>query len=230
MLPLLGGYYYLTRCIRTKFRYKRLERQRLIFDSSIYGFGFLLVSFVLWLLITWRFPSLELWLVKIPLQIDFFYPSLFSFLLAYGWTNAFNTLKRKMTPNVENLYLSKAIEKTGNSMQLDLLKSYATQQLLMITLRNGKVYVGIATELNEPDGQSYIRILPFYSGYRTESLDVQLTTDYLSVYESIREAGSQEDVNTEMVICEEDIITTTFYEQEIFNRFNDTGDGENSNA
>lgn len=59
-----------------------------------------------------------------------------------------------MTPNVENLYLSKAIEKTGNSMQLDLLKSYATQQLLMITLRNGKVYVGIATELNEPDGQS----------------------------------------------------------------------------
>ena len=74
-------------------------------------------------------------------------------------------------------------------MQMDLLKSYATQQLLMITLRNGKVYVGIATGLNEPGGQPYIRILPFYSGYRTERHDVKLITDYLSVYESVQEAG-----------------------------------------
>ena len=90
LLPLLGGYYYLARCIKTKFRYKRLERQRLIFDSSIYGFGFLFISFTLWLSISWKYLALEAWLSKIPLQIDFFYPSLFSFLLAFGWTNGFN--------------------------------------------------------------------------------------------------------------------------------------------
>ncbi len=224
LLPLLGGYYYLTRCIRTKFRYKRLERQRLIFDSSIYGFGFLFISFALWLFTTWGCPTIEFWLSKIPLKIDFFYPSLLSFLLAYGWTSGFNFFKRVVTPNVENLYLAKAIEKTGNSMQLDLLKSYASQQLLMITLRNGKVYVGIATELNEPDGQSYIRILPFYSGYRTEKQDVKLVTDYLSVYDNAGGEDSMENINTETVICEEDIITTTFYDQEVFNRFSDSGD------
>jgi len=104
-------------------------------------------------------------------------------------------------------------------MQQDLLKSYSNGDLLMITLRNGKVYVGLAVELSEPDGQSYIRILPFYSGLRTETFDVKLVTDYISVYEEILESNEGgKNIETETVICEEDIITTTFFKKEIFER------------
>ncbi len=103
-------------------------------------------------------------------------------------------------------------------MQQDLMKSFFDEELLMITLRNGKVYVGIVVELNEPQGQSYIRILPFYSGYRTDTMDVDLNTDYLSVYQGL-ENESSDSKAMETVICEDDIITTTFYRQKIFNRF-----------
>lgn len=216
LLPLLGGYYFLTRSISTRHRYRRLERQRLIFDSLINGFIFLLITYVSWSLLKWIFPSFIDLLPHISIEIDFLYPSLLAFLLAIVWTKGLNFYKRKFTENVEKSYLARAIENTGNSMQKDLLYSHINSELLMITLRNGIVYVGLAIELDEPEGQSYIRILPFYRGYLNQQQEVILNKDYLALYQDIESAGD----NTGTVIYEEDIITTTLYEYHALDQFN----------
>ncbi len=106
--------------------------------------------------------------------------------------------------------MARAIETTGNSMQKDLLYSNVNSAFLMITLRNGLVYVGVAIELDEPEGQSYIRILPVYLGYRDQQFRVVFVTDYLAPGNIERQTGT--------VTCEEDIITTTLYEDEELNQ------------
>lgn len=65
-----------------------------------------------------------------------------------------------------------------------IFNNASDQELVMLSMNNGKVYIGIVTSLrvnNEP----FIRMLPFGSGYRSnETHRVNLTTDYTSAYES----------------------------------------------
>ena len=131
-------------------------------------------------------------------------------MIAIIWTLSFNLYKRRANEDIEKWYLARAIETTGNSMQKDLLYSNVNSAFLMITLRNRLVYVGVAIELDEPEGQSYIRILPVYLGYRDQQFRVVFVTDYL--------APGNIEGQTGTVICEEDIITTTLYEDEELNQ------------
>lgn len=210
LLPLLGGYYFLTRSINTQHTYRRLERQRLIFDSLIYGFIFLLIAYAFWSAFRGLFPKAIDRLPEISSDLSFLYPSLLAFLLAIAWTTGFNLYKRKSTENIEKWYLARAIENSGNAMQKDLLYSHFNSQFLVITLRNAQVYVGQAIHLDEPEGQSYIRILAVYRGYLDQNFKVVLDTDYF---------GPNSGGQTGTVLYEEEIISTTLYTDEELNQF-----------
>ncbi|MGM0580491.1 MAG: hypothetical protein ACQETL_07415 [Bacteroidota bacterium] len=88
----------------------------------------------------------------------------------------------------------------------------------MMTLKNGKVYVGLVSELHEPHpDSSFVRLILFYSGYRNEKMDVNLEKDYnLNIY-------SDENEDTDLVsvvISEPEILSMTFYNQDVYDRLN----------
>lgn len=98
------------------------------------------------------------------------------------------------------------------------MESYFFQRLIMVTLQNGKVYVGFAGELNEPNIESsYIRMVLFYSGYRTHNMDISLETDYNLKFD---EKELEEDDITMITLKESEILSSTFFNQNVFKRLN----------
>lgn len=136
--------------------------------------------------------------------------------MAVLYTVIFNLLNS----DNKNWYLSRAIEETGNSLQVDFLESYFFENPMMITLKNGKVYVGLIAELHEPHPESsFVRLVLFYSGYRTETMDVKLEKDYnLKIYSSYE---NPEEALVEVVISEAEILSMTFFNPDVYNRLND---------
>ncbi|WKK77043.2 hypothetical protein QYS49_07395 [Marivirga salinae] len=118
----------------------------------------------------------------------------------------------------ENWYLAEVIRKTGNSLQIDFLRSYFLEEIVMMTLKNGKVYVGLVSELHEPHpDSSFVRLILFYSGYRNEKMDVNLEKDYnLNVYSD----GNEDTDLVSVVISEPEILSMTFYNQDVYDRLN----------
>jgi hypothetical protein len=215
LLPLLGGYYFLSRCIKWKYFYRRIERQRLIFDSLLVSFIFFLSSYIIWFSLRSIFPyEVEHFILFTGISVQFFFPALLSFIIAFLHTKLFNSVKK----DDENWYLAEVIRKTGNSLQIDFLRSYFLEEIVMMTLKNGKVYVGLVSELHEPHpDSSYVRLILFYSGYRNEKMDVNLEKDYnLNIY-----SDESEDIDlVSVVISEPEILSMTFYNQDVYDRLN----------
>ena len=210
LLPLLGGYIFLTRSIQFQYFYKRTERQRLIFDSLIWGIGFFLVAFFACLSVKNLWPDwVRGFTSSLEISIPFFYQALLSLILSIALTFFKN---RYDEPN-SKWFLAGVIRETGSSFHQDCLTSYANNKPLMITLRGGKVYVGVICELNEPDPEhSFIRMLLIYSGYRDDKLDVQLISDY----------NRNDGKNITTTIRESEIITATFFDQDVYQNFQAT--------
>ncbi len=217
LLPLLGGYYFLSKSIKWKHFYKRIDRQRLIFDSLLVSFIYFSASFIIWraAMFLWDTEVNEV-LTTNSLDIPYLLPSILAFLIAITHTTIFNYVKK----SEENWFLSEMIRKTGNALQIDFLESYLFGEIVMITLKNGKVYVGLIAELREPHPESsFIRIILFYSGYRTETFDVCLIKDYnLNLY-SLRE--KKEAALVTVVVAESEILSMTFYKQHIYDSMNE---------
>ena len=55
----------------------------------------------------------------------------------------------------------------------------------MITTSSNKVYVGYINKIQKPIGESYVSIIPYFSGYREkETQKLIISTDYFSAIES----------------------------------------------
>lgn len=74
-----------------------------------------------------------------------------------------------------------------------------------------------------PFKSNYIRIIPVYSGYRDDKKELVFTTQYLSVYSSYIEDGtirSIDELETDLVIKAESIKTVSYFDLEMYKRFN----------
>jgi len=88
---------------------------------------------------------------------------------------------------------------------------------------SGKVYIGWVKELPKPFTTSYIRITPALSGYRNENKELVFTTQYLSVYASYIADGSvtdQNELKTDLVLKVDKIHSASFFDMEMYKRFN----------
>lgn len=223
LLPLLGGYFFLTKSIKWIHFYKRTERQRLIFDSLLVGLIFFFSAFIIWRFFqiidpvkSWYFESL------IGIKLPYVVPAFLSLIVAIIFTKASNLVKQRDA----NWYLADSIQKTGNTLQKDFLESYFLEKVVMITLKNGKVYVGVVSELHEPHPESsFVKIILIYSGYRNDKMDVELVKDYNRSF--IENGDNQTNNNNQnevvsVTILESDILSMTFYDQDVYDRLNET--------
>lgn len=217
LFPLVGGYFIITRCEHYKYINQRVDRQVLLFNSALVGIFLLLISFIICTVLTNVFREQTIYIKEnfFPIQERYFGTSLVSFFIALPITYVSNWITRKATA------LGTAIDRIGNELELLFKLSCTEGQLIQITLKNDKVYVGWVELLPKPQGP-YVKIIPATSGYRDEKKGLHLTINYTHVYSDYIRKGKIRDIGElqmSLIIKVEEILSASRFDFEIFERF-----------
>ena len=222
LLPLVAGYYIFTKSYFFKFKQQRLDQQRLVFESIILAVAASLITYSVRLVYeSVASPEFQNIVYNaIPIKSPYTGTSLSILLLSITFTEISNLFLD------EKKRIIKAIKAIGNEFELQLESSFTDNKLLLFTLNNGKIYIAWVKELPIPSVSKYVRIIPIISGYRDDQKNVVFTTHYLSVYgEYIKEGKvkSIAELNTDVILNSDDIITVSFFDSEMYKVFNKVG-------
>ena len=192
MLPAVGGYWLLTNWNYTRFQLVRDSGYHVLFRSAVTGFVLfsLARTITLFLEARWRDVS-ELW--DLHYLAPFSLEVILSFLLAFLLPIVFNVFYSRQSG------AEKAAQDSGDHTELLIAESIERQLPVEISLRNRKVYIGLAIESGIGSGSdSDIAIIPLYSGYRDEeTLDLHIETDYLPIIWNYVNEDEEEDAQEE---------------------------------
>ena len=145
ILPLCGGYFFLLNFVYTKYHYQRLSSQRLLFSSIITAIFILFLTVGTRFIVSLIFPNLiyniSQFLSHLPIRhIDYLWTSIFSFLLTLlgiGFLNLWLKIFSKPYKPI-----SYAVKKYGDEIEKLFRLSAITGELMQLTLKNNKVYIG----------------------------------------------------------------------------------------
>jgi hypothetical protein len=219
VFPIIGGYYLLIRAELFRYRQQRLEPQKLIFNSFLGGIILMIAAWIVTAMITYWFPSFVSFIRQYyPLQMQYFGTCVFSFIMAVAFTELSNLVVNK------EYRIKHAIRKIGNEFERLCEECQSDTEMIQITLKNDKCYVGWILSLPIPTHSNYIALLPVVSGYRSkDEKKLTFTTQYLDVYSSYIADGSVFDIRdlTKLVIRIEDIVSANPFDIEMYERFKD---------
>jgi len=218
ILNLVAGYYLLTRSYFFKFEQQRLDRQRLIFESVLLGVGLTITSYFLRIVFEYFSPKVfNAIYSELPIKTPFAGTSFCTVLLSIFLAKIGNLLLNK------EKYIKKAIKDVGNEFELLMKSSFTNENLLQFTLDNDKFYVAWVKELPTPSISNYVRVIPALSGFRNSEKELIFTSHYLSVYSEYIKEGKVtniKDLNTDLVIDLDNIVTVSNFDLEMYHRFN----------
>ncbi|MBD1913613.1 MULTISPECIES: hypothetical protein [unclassified Leptolyngbya] len=225
-LPLLGGYILVTQWFVTRYLARQWSGYRLFFNSAIAGIVLLAVAIFLAQSIKLAFPPIQQLLDASPLSS---YPYLNVSLLAFLLGSVCGRILNVFQTDKESLAIDYA-RKFGGPLQVLLAKAFIETKQVSITLRSGKVYIGFVTKLNDSqDQEEFILIWPQFSGYRkVETKQLEITTEYTSVYKQIEENPEQfEGISIDdfqVVLPTSEIESVSIYDKRVFDSFLNKGD------
>lgn len=219
IFPLAAGYYLLTRSYLVKFRQQRLDRYKLIFESVLYGTVISGAAYILRLTFNYFFPeTFTIISESFPLKVPYTITALSTLVLSI----LFVEISNRFFLN-EKDYIEKAIDDVGNEFELLMKASVEDKGLLLFTLSSQKCYVGWVKELPIPSVSNYVRIIPAVSGYRTDEMKLVFTSQYLEVYAQYIKEGKItkiDDLNTDLVIDLSNVISVSYFDFEVYQKFN----------
>ncbi len=220
LLPLLGGYIFLTHWNRTRFDTRRYSGERLLFHAATAGVVFLILSFLIVTGLRTLLPeTYTAWRAIIP--FPYTGTSFGAFLLgALGWW-PLNQIFHKR--EVEQ---RRTIIEWGDHLEELLERAIRETRQVSVTLKTGKVYVGFVISNIDPSyDRKFLQLLPISSGYRSpETQEITFTTDYAKVYSwmvqqdnSFALTGAHDFLN---VIPVSEIASANLFDPEAYARFN----------
>ena len=222
LFPLVAGYYLLVRLEYLRYIQHRLDRQRLLFNSVLFGIFVLLITFFIRSIAERLSPHLVVAVYAyLPIKTKFFGTTSFSLLISILFVEVANLIIKREKA------IRYAIKYIGDELQLLCKSSFTESRLLQFTLDTGKFYIGWVKELPLPYISNYVRIIPAFSGYRGTMRELIFTTQYLSVYYSYIEEGSVESIdelNSDLVLTVDRIVSAAFFDIEMYERFNSKSD------
>jgi len=220
ILPLIAGYYLLTRSYFCKFKQQRLDTQRLIFETILLSVVITIFTYFTRAIIESFFPCLVNALYNfVPLKIPYIGTAIFTLLFSVLFTETSNLFMRRR----KEQFIKHAITSVGNELELMLESSFTEGVLLQLTLDNNKFYIAWVKELPIPSISNYIRIIPAISGYRNKELELVFTSQYLSVYAEYIQEGKITDIEQlkiDIVLNLKNVISVGYFDKEMYNRFN----------
>lgn len=217
IFPILGGYYLLIRSELFRYLHQRIDRQKLIFNSIIAGVGLLILAFILKTVWIFASPLTAGWCRdQVPIPLPYAGTTLLSFFLGIAFAEISNLVINKKK------CIRFAIQEIGSELELLLDYCANEDELVQITLKNDKVYVGWVLTLPIPQHSSFVKIAPAFSGVRNkESKTIEFTTAYLDVYSTYISKGKATNVKllSNLVIKTEEILSATRFDIDMYERF-----------
>lgn len=186
LLPLLGGYIFVSKFGRLRYYTLRVDGYRLLMHSAVAGAILLLLASVLAELVIgkpWAIRASQSWLRVVPYAYSG--RAAIAFLLgAVGWIplNLVPAWRREhQVPLV--------IQDKDDPLEMLLRRALGQARLILLTLRGSKVYVGHVQRLFNPAFPlEHIALVPIKSGYRrAEDRRVVFTTYYGAVLRQLRQ-------------------------------------------
>ena len=218
LVPVLGGYLFLTRLHYTRYGVLRKSGYHLFFQSAIAGGVLVVTARLTVVVLNIRFPQIgPLWKSYVPFD--------------YSGTVALSVLLGFMIPYVANLLYGKekaerrAAQESGALMELIISESLDRQKPVELTLKNRKSYIGFALGRKiAAVGESDISLIPIKSGYRDKDThELVLTTDYISTIRRCLDDKSMiPDLRFEdfrIVIPMSEIGSVRIFHPEVYERF-----------
>jgi hypothetical protein len=218
LFPLVGGYYITTRLEASKYIGQRLTSQALIFNAVLVAMPLLVASLIITTTLTAIFKTQVEWTKQnvFPIKDDYFGTCLLSLALAYGFTR----FRNSRIDDTDAIY--SAIQVIGNELELLFATSCVDSQLIQITLKNDKVYVGWVKVLPKPSQCPYVQLIPLFSGYRNAAKELQITTDYSPIYSQLIKRGkitNLEDADVNLVVQVNEVISASKFDFDVFEAF-----------
>jgi hypothetical protein len=187
LLPLLGGFVFISNWNKTKFYSKRADKERLLLQASLAG----LASLVLAYLVSSVQPFIPCvnWLPCLPTWWDSHIPFPYSgtsFLAFVFGATLWWPLNLIWDAEKES---ARIVREEGGPFEQLINDAMEHTRPIMLTMNGGKVYVGFVASAFTPGRENKtIEIVPIKSGYRERDQQrVVFTTDYSDVYNSIVE-------------------------------------------
>lgn len=199
------GYYFFTKSRYFQFRSQQVSGQHLLFSAVLWGIPFLVIArLVCWGVAELRPGIYYAWHGVFP--IAFLGTALSAIVLAICVTHGLN-LRLDQEP-----WLAYWVQKHGTELEQLILQIYLEEDLVLLTLDTGKVYVGqIASAhlLRRP--MAYLELLTMASGYRKEDThEVIFQFDYEEAYS---EAPDLEELAKRRLLIPIDrIVTASFFD------------------
>ena len=180
LLPVLGGYLFLTRAYLTRYGTIRDSGYHLFFRSAAAGLVLVLAAHLLLVFLDKCFPSVrEWWKPYLPSEYDD--TAILSLALGFVLPFLFNQFHDR----------KKEAERTakgrGSFIELLIADSRVREKPVEISLRNGKSYIGFVSAFSIEGGiiqrdESDVALIPVLSGYRdNDTKELEITTNYAPV-------------------------------------------------
>lgn len=218
LLPLLGGFVFISFWNRTRWYAQRAEKERLLLYAFLAGVVFIGISILILSVPPFvpcvdALPCLPVWWAK---HIPFRYSDISVLTLFLGITTWWPLNRWWFDERTE---WARVIRDEGGPLENALYQSLVERKWVMITLKNGKVYIGPVGIGFTPEKDKTIYLVPFRSGYRNPAtMWLEITTDYEDVYEKIKQSESDyENIIADfgVVIPVSEILSASLYRKDI---------------
>jgi hypothetical protein len=246
LLPLLGGFLFITFWDRTRWHARRAEKDRLLIFAALAGLLFLGLAYLIRSIPPFlpcvSFCPYNLGLcVNLPCPPEWWdrnigFPqsgvATFAFILgALGWW-PLNRLSDRYYKEwasdgkrgSERREFVRVVDHYGGPLEQLFLRSMQEETAVMITLKGGKVYIGDIGASFIPGLHTHFLLLPSRSGYRDRKQRLELTTDYDDVYEKVR-ADENENESTRIIgsfgvaIPVDEVVAASLYLPDIHKKY-----------
>lgn len=233
LITIIAGYFILSYSQLFKYNIQRFSRERILFESILAGFLIIVSGFILRVVFNFItcgkiIPFLLHYLNKFPIEKPlYFWTFIFSSLISIflAWFSNWMIVRYYS----KNDQIIRAVNKNGDEIEKLFKDSAINGNLIQVTLKNDKVYVGFCEEIPIPKKTNYLKLSPYLSGYRhKDTKQLTITTDYEKVVDEfiaeIKETTGEDvdkiTLNTDVIIKQDEILTATVYEQKVFDKFN----------
>ena len=231
LLPLIGGFVLLSHWNLTVFFAKRLDKERLLFYSSLVGAVLLCISFGVSILAV-SYPAwpgchylLKLrywWAWNTP---PFEYSGITTFALLLGVLGApiLNRWPFSLLWDKDEMG-ARAVRGYGGPLENLLLKAMNEEKYVMVTLNSGKVYIGRVTVALAPEDDRSFELLPIKSGYREgDKQRLELTTHYDEVFRQIFDGGESDPFEAVadfgVIIPVKEVVSATLFRPDLYAKY-----------
>ena len=218
LLPLLGGFAFVSTWNYTRWYAVRASRERLIFYAALCGFFSLAIVFFIKIEIAPLIPCgptgfcLPVWWHQ---HIGFEYSgvSVGTFALAASMGFILNFLpwfdKDKQAERIVRI--------EGGPLEQFLDAALKSQKEVLVTLTNGKVYLGPVASSFPPDGRDKtITLLPSASGYRENpNHRLHFTTEYEDIYLTLEKTNPDQIGDFRITIPIKEVRCVTFFNRKL---------------